>query len=320
MPGLLDLLPELIEQIHFAHERLVEAEHENSVGVAEELGSPRLTCRYFEHATRRRYVEKNFVVWMLKAPDDENIQRFCVMASTPGLAAAIRKLHLSFDDDYTMEVAKAEQFLKRLGIEDVATSLLNLEPQFENRHSTETQEEKSAVLPEGKMTHAYDNITDALVPAPYLKHRVELIEAFHARKNVTKLWIGNRALEPERMHRYKRSTRRNVNGAPFSPEPDDDEQETDGSEDGDDVAHTSDDASEDEGGSASDEGDSEGKGGGGREDEDHDFGDSDINDQSQGNVARAEEHNNNPDESTGHRNEHIEDRRDILFDITLSLN
>jgi hypothetical protein len=99
IPGLLDLPPELIEHIHFALERLIEAGHQNGVGVAEELGRSRLTCRYFEHAPRRGYVEKNFVVWMVKAPDDENIQRFCAMASTPGLAVAIRKLHLSFGDD-----------------------------------------------------------------------------------------------------------------------------------------------------------------------------------------------------------------------------
>ena len=56
MPGLLDLPPDLIEHIHFAHERLTEAEHENGVGVAEELGSSRLTCPHFQHATRRGHV------------------------------------------------------------------------------------------------------------------------------------------------------------------------------------------------------------------------------------------------------------------------
>lgn len=67
---------------------------------------------------------------MVKAADDENVQRFCAMASTPGLAAAIRKLHLSFDDDYTMEVAKAEQSAKHLGIEDLATSSPDPKVQF----------------------------------------------------------------------------------------------------------------------------------------------------------------------------------------------
>lgn len=73
MTAILDLPLELIEQIHFAHERLIEAKHENGVGVAEELGRSRLSCRYFEHATRCGFVEKNFVVWIVKAPDEENI-------------------------------------------------------------------------------------------------------------------------------------------------------------------------------------------------------------------------------------------------------
>lgn len=320
MPGLLDLPPELIEHIHFAHERLIEAEHENGVGVAEEVGRSRLTCRYFEHATRCGYVEKNFVVWMVKAPNDENIERFCAMASTPGLATAIRKLHLSFDDDYTMEVAKTDHFPECLGTDDVVTSSPDLKFQLEKRHSSETREEIPSILPEVRVTHAYDNITEALVPSAYLRHRVELIEAFRACKNVTELYIGNRALEHELMHRYKRSSRRNVNGAPFPPEPEGDEQDTDGSEDGDDVENASVDASEDGEESASDEEDSEGSGGGEREDEDHDGEDSDINDRSQGNAAEVEEQYNNPDESTEHRNEHIADHRDILYDITPSLN
>ena len=267
MPGLLDLPPELIEYIHFAHERLIEAEHKNGIGVAEELGRSRLTCRYFEIATRRGFVEKNFVILIVKAPDDENIQKFCTMASTPNLAAAIRKLHLSFDDDYTMEVAKAGCFPKRLGPDDVATSLQDLKSQLEKKHSEQTQEEDSLLPQEVRVTHAYDNITGAIVPAAYLRHGVALIEAFRACKNVTELWIGNTRLEPERIHRYKRSFRWNMNGPP--PEADDDEQDADESQDGDDSTNASGDASEDGEESAGDEEHSESSDGMEGDDEDH---------------------------------------------------
>lgn len=318
MPGLLDLPPELIEQIHFAHERLIEAEHKNNFGTAEELGRSRLTCRYFQGATRRSFVQKTFVIWIVKAPDIENIQRLCAMARTPDLAAAIRKLCLAFDDDFTMEIANASLPLEHPDTHDVGASLRVIKPKIETEHFTQVEEETSFTLPEVKATHTYDNITDALVPSAYLQHRVALVEAFRACKNVAELWIGNRLLEPERMHRYKRSSPRNRHE--ILPGADDEEQDSDGSEDGDDVASASDDTSEDGEESASDGDDSEGSDRGEREDQDHDGEDGDADDQGQASAADTEGHNINPDEGYEHHNVHIQDRRDVLFDITLSLS
>lgn len=187
------------------------------------------------------------------------------MASTPDLAAAIRKLCLSFDDDYTLEVAHPDSLLERSATHDIAAS---------------SQEKNPSILPETKATHTYDNITGALVPAAYLRHKIALVEAFRACKKVAELWIEYKAVEPERMHRYKRSSRRNRNGPPA----DDYGQDTEGSEDEDDFA--------------SDEEDSGGSDGAEREDEDF----------------------NGSDEDAEHHDEHFQDRRDILFDITSSYN
>ena len=60
---LLDLPPELIEQIHFAREQLFSAEREikeTDIAVTPGLGNFRLVNRYIERATRRAFVEKYF--------------------------------------------------------------------------------------------------------------------------------------------------------------------------------------------------------------------------------------------------------------------
>lgn len=101
---------------------------------------------------------------------------------------------------------------------------------------------------------------------------------------------------------YKRSHGWNRNGAPEPPEYDDDEQDPDGSEDEDD--------------DASDEEDIEGTDVAERDGEDHDWEDGDVDDQNQASAAHAEGRTNDSDETT----EHIKDHRDILFDVTLSLN
>jgi hypothetical protein len=206
MPGLLDLPPELIEQIHLAHEQLVVAEHEDHVGVAEDLGHSRLTCRYIERATRRAFVETHFFAWFMKAPDDADIQKFCAMTRTPDLAAAIQELYLHVDDDYTMEVQETES-LDHLGNHDLATSLQGLSLTPDHTLSEQVTERGDLRPPNPKVTHACDNITGALVPAAYLRHRVALVAAFRACKNITYLYIGNKPLEPERAEHYKRASR-----------------------------------------------------------------------------------------------------------------
>jgi len=114
MPGLLDLPPELIEQVHFEHEQMVSLEHEDGIGVAEELGHFRLTSRYIERATRRAFVQKYFAVWHFKASDDASIEKICAMASTLDLAAAIKVLKFYVDDDYN-HAGAGNRFPKTLG-------------------------------------------------------------------------------------------------------------------------------------------------------------------------------------------------------------
>jgi hypothetical protein len=309
MPGLLDLPPELIEQIHFAHERLVVAEHENDIGLAQELGRSRLTCRYFERATRRAFVDVYFGAWIIKAPDDENIEKFCAMARTPDLAAAVRELNLHVDDDYTMVVQKAN-LPERLDRQDVAAAPQDLSVQLDKQQSTQAQR---GVYP--KATHAFDSITGTLVPAAYLKHRAALLVALRACKNVTELWVGNTPFEPERMHLYKRSSLWNGIGPP----PEDGGNLVGGSEGEDDDANASDDASEDEE-DFTDDNDSESNSGGESEDDVHDEDDGDAKDRDQASVGHAEENDDDAAEGTEHNDETVLDYRDLLIDITLSYN
>lgn len=106
MPGLQDLPPELIDQIHREYETLlIDGRPPTELaGVAEDLGNFRLTSRYIERATRHSFVEVWFGSWSIDAPDDESIQRFCAMAKTPDLAASVRELNVFVDDDYSMKV------------------------------------------------------------------------------------------------------------------------------------------------------------------------------------------------------------------------
>jgi len=242
MPGLLDLPPELLEQIHFAHERLVEAEHENSIGIAEKLGHSRLTCRYFEHATRRGFVVKNFAVWIVRFPEDASIQKLCAMAVTPDLAAAIRKLVLFVDDDYTMEVQNADD-PNGLDTLDAAKSPQDPRIRLDNKESSQVQRAALFDSFRKRVTQTFDNITGSLVPIACLRHRAALIEAFRACMNVNEILIGNRSLEPELMHRYKRSSR--VHGIRPPPEDDGDEQDEDGSDVEDESENANDDRSGD---------------------------------------------------------------------------
>lgn len=321
MPGLLDLPPELIEQIHFAREQLFSAEREikeTDIAVTPGLGNFRLVNRYIERATRRAFVEKYFALWYIKAPDDAEIKKFCDMARTPDLAAAIQELDILVDDDYTM-VVQGTSSPKRPGTQDAPASSSDVNLQFDNEHSKQVGG-SHPISSEVRATHAFDSITGALVPAAYLRHRLALITAFRACKNVTELWIGNKSLEPERMLRYKRSSRGNGIVAP--PEDNDHEQDADEGEDDDDYGDASDDAGDDWSGSADEDEDSQS----GYGDEDQNEADDTVNldseyqDQVEESVDYSEEQGGDSHDSGDPHNEHGHDHRDILFDVTLSYN
>jgi hypothetical protein len=177
MPSLVDLPPELINQIHLEHEQILfdelthEEQHER-IGIAAKLGSLRLTNRYIERATRRSFTEY-FGVWNIKTPNDADIQWFCDMAKTPDLAASVKELNLFVDDDYSMRVQGT--------VLDAAGSEMDA-------------------------THVFDSGFGAVVPAAYFRNRDALIGAFGACVNVAELWFRNVPLDLDRMERYTRET------------------------------------------------------------------------------------------------------------------
>lgn len=224
MPGLLDLPPEIIEHIYLIHTQLALAEYENSARVAKDLCNSRLTNGYIERATRRAFVKQHFATWLVNAPDDVNIQKFCTMASTPDLAAAIEELVLLVDKDYTTKLPKAGSS-RYLDTKNVATLPQSPNSQFSDKNDIPTQGALSSASSEEDITHAFDKTTGALVPIAYLWHRNSLIAAFRACRNVTKLWIVNTSLVPDGANRCKHLTQPNSFVAPA--EDDGDQQEAD---------------------------------------------------------------------------------------------
>jgi hypothetical protein len=85
MPGLLDLPPELIEQIFTFTEEYVRAAQyqvekpwrEHEPATKPKVPVSRLTNKYIESATQRLFIDRFFDTWHIKAADEQSIQRFC---------------------------------------------------------------------------------------------------------------------------------------------------------------------------------------------------------------------------------------------------
>lgn len=201
MPGFLDLPPELVEQIYLEYEASIHAQRScvhDMEGVAETLGQLRLVCRHIEQSTRKLFVKDWFEGWIIKRPDDESIQRFCEMAKIPDLAASLTSLSISCDDDASMQVQETQSY-RLSSIQDfiwkiaralgILTGYLKAEAPFP---------------PGPEATHVFDNVIGAMVPVAYLKNMDALVKALRACENISELWSGNVALDPKRMHLYKR--------------------------------------------------------------------------------------------------------------------
>jgi hypothetical protein len=200
MPSLTDLPPELIVRIYHEHDQLLlaelpSAEKDQAIGVATQLVPFRLTNRYIELATRRSFVENYFAAWHITASNDAEIQKFCTMAKTPYLAAAIVQLNFCVDDDYSMRV------------------------------------QDTVVAPSGsdiEATHVFDDTFGALVPAAYFRNRDALVEAFRACVNVYHLRFSNKPINLDGLERYKYEC---LSWDDEDEDEDDDDESEDGSDD-----------------------------------------------------------------------------------------
>ena len=101
MPELLDLPPELIEQIFTFTEEYVRAPWWEDKTASEPTAPvSRLTCRYIEGATRRLFIDRFFEIWHIKAADHQSIQKFCNIVNTSDLLVrGLSALAIYADDD-----------------------------------------------------------------------------------------------------------------------------------------------------------------------------------------------------------------------------
>lgn len=208
MPGFLDLPPELVEQIYLEHEASIYAQRackHDSEGVAEMLGQFRLVCRHIERSTRNLFVKDYFEGRVMRS-DDVSIQRFCEMAKTPDLAASLTQMEIQCDDDGSMQVQEPHS--------SQPSTILDLIWKFARAigRLMGYLKAEASPSPEFEATHAFDDATGAMVPVAYLKNKDALVKAFRACVNISELWFGNIALDPKRMHLYKRVKPQTDNG------------------------------------------------------------------------------------------------------------
>lgn len=140
--SLLDLPPELIEQIFEQHELLV---HQDQVDAGEgELIVPvfRLTNRHIERCTRPAFTKTYYRVWQVKPSDDTSVREFSAMAQIPDLARCVEELIVYAENDDAMvvhETASSQTEISLPNVKNVADASRPLE-------STETTRRRSTLV------------------------------------------------------------------------------------------------------------------------------------------------------------------------------
>jgi hypothetical protein len=163
MPGLLDLPPELIEQIFAFTEEYVRAAQyqveepwcEDESAAKPKAPVSRLTNKYIESATRRLFIDRSFDTWHIKAADNQSIRRFCKIVDTSDLLVrGLRGLAIYADDD--------QMIAERQGYMQPVDDMLH----------------------EDEATHMLDPETGAMVPVAYFQNRGRIVQAFRACKRL----------------------------------------------------------------------------------------------------------------------------------------
>lgn len=147
MPGLLDLPPELLENV--ANYLLQPSDRAH-------LASLRLSCRQVEEAIRRPFRLKYFRSVTIRKPKDEDIQKFCAVNKVSDLAKSIKSIAISCADDGTAELVAQQRNV-----------LLS------------RRDGRELLWPSGT--------EQLLVPTALISHKEALLEAFLATKNLEDL-------------------------------------------------------------------------------------------------------------------------------------
>jgi hypothetical protein len=159
MPGLLDLPPELLENVaqHLLHRN--DRAH---------LQSLRLSCRQIEEAIRRSFRLEYFNSVRIRKLRDANVQKLCAIAAVPDLAESIERIGIYCSDD---------------GIADP-----EVRHHFQQRNAPHPSNDGRELLwPSG---------IEQLIPMALISHKEALLEAFLATKNLEELrFVGYHLLE-----------------------------------------------------------------------------------------------------------------------------
>ena len=152
MPSLLDLAPELLENIaqYLLHENDQAHMH---------LAALRLSCRPVEAAIRRIFRLKYFRSVNIRKPKDANIEKFCAISKVPDLAKSIWRIGICCADDGTAE--------------HDARSVVR------QRNSPQPSDDTVELLGRSR--------ADQLVPAALISHKEALLTALLATENVMML-------------------------------------------------------------------------------------------------------------------------------------
>jgi hypothetical protein len=170
MPGLLDLPPELIEQIFaltedYVHAAQVQAEQPwleelTRSRTKHKAPSSRLVNRYIESSARRLFTDRFFDTWRIQTADDQDIQKFChLMESSDLLVKGLRELEICVDDDRVICIRQ------------------------------EYLQSNEGFLLDKTATHLLDEDTGAMVPSAYFRNRKNVIRAFRACSNPIRLYF-----------------------------------------------------------------------------------------------------------------------------------
>lgn len=180
MSGILDLPPELIEQIF---DKCKETAYEDWCAKNDErdywaprpvVPAFRSTCRYIERATCCRFAEVYLRNGHCKiAARDADIEKFCAQAGVKEFAANKTLLSFGLDDDIS---AKQSLELETPGPIEGAQS------------------------PCRTATHAFDEATGALVPFHLYRNRDAVVAALRACKNLTEIRFSKNWGDRDKYH------------------------------------------------------------------------------------------------------------------------
>lgn len=156
MPELFDIPPELIEHIYVDLETLIDHDSLNGrPGNKTTTLHFRLTNRYIERCTRRKFGARHFDQWCIEAPDDASIAKFCAVAKVPHLSRCVDELIVCVDNDVEMR-ARQESTSPQAGVNPL------------------------------RATDARDAV-DTLAPAVYARNKDDVVDALSACSNINDL-------------------------------------------------------------------------------------------------------------------------------------